>query len=136
MVRYRDKAIVFGGNCTTEINETTIICMNNMAIKQGERCPCRRRDHAAVICGEYMIVHGGIHTRETMADFLAYNVPQNKWSLVPCLNSPALSCHGFASTDASQPSFKGKKVKSYYIFGGKNQYGKAKNTLYRIWMVS
>lgn len=81
-----------------------------------------------------MIIHGGIHTRETMSDFLAYNVNMDKWHIVPCLNSPTLSCHKITSIENSSNGK--KRNKSYYMFGGKNQHGKAKNTLYKIVMVS
>ena len=93
MVKCRDKAVVFGGISSDEINEVTIIKTTNMHVSSGQGCPFRRRDHAAVAFGDLMIVHGGVENRKTTSDTLIFDVVQNKWTIATCINSPSLSNH-------------------------------------------
>ena len=64
-----------------------------MKITQGARAPFRRREHSAVVFGDYMIVHGGLENRQTRSDVFIYNIIQNKWTVAVASNSPALSNH-------------------------------------------
>ena len=60
MTKYKDFALVYGGHCSDEVNEITIINTKNMNVIQGSKSPFRRKEHAAAIYGDFLVVHGGI----------------------------------------------------------------------------
>ena len=51
MVKYKDKAIIYGGVSSDDLNEVTIINSKTLSINQGTRAPFRRREHAAAAFG-------------------------------------------------------------------------------------
>lgn len=96
MVKYRDIAIIFGGMSSDDMNELTILKHSNMQISQGARAPFRRREHAAVVFGDSMIVHGGLESRKTKSEVFIYSILQDKWTVASSSSSPALSNHRLA----------------------------------------
>ena len=92
-----------------------------MQIFAGERAPFRRKDHAAVVFGDLMIIHGGTENRKVKSDIFVYNIPQDKWTTTSSTGSPYLNCHKMVQV---QIKFKGySNTKEVYMFGGLNRKG-------------
>ena len=131
MVRHRERAIVFGGICSDEMNELTLINTVTMQITHGARSPFRRRDHAAVEIDDVMVIHGGIENRKTKSDLMMYHIGMDKWTVANHMNSRALSNHKIAHAQLRKKN-SANESKELYMFGGLDAEGNATNGLYRI----
>lgn len=104
----------------------------------GSRGPARR-DHAAIMHGKYMVVHGGVQQGNVISnEFYVYNAEQNIWSELKVFgqDKPYLSHHKIVSTirkSRKQVRYGDNNIpEELYMFGGRNAEGVCVNDFYRI----
>lgn len=70
---YKNKAIIYGGFMLEVCSDVSLFDLDTFQYDTGSRGPARR-DHAAIMHGKYMVVHGGAQQGNVISnEFYVYN---------------------------------------------------------------
>jgi len=156
--RYQNGIVIFGGeknyNSILKIRE----CLNDVRMFIPEQCEWKylkghgdlvepRRNHAAVIVGKHMLIHGGIDNKGMyLNDLMIFNLNTYKWQVADERNAEHTgiafhkACPVFGSHHKELNIFKMVDLKldngtqyikeeGVYFFGGRNHVEEPLNTL-------